>query len=75
LRKLLSAAVIFTFTLFLNPVLFAAEISSKEFLSSDFIASFRNQEYNKALKDSDTLLKKYPQDPLLLRYRARTLEN
>ena len=53
---------------------FAAKISSKEFLSSDFSKTFQNKKYKKALKESDALLKKYPQDPLLLRYRALTLE-
>lgn len=74
LCKSLPATAIFCFAFFLTPILFAAEISSKEFLSSDFATSFRNKEYNKALKESDALLKKYPQDSIILRYRALTLE-
>ncbi|MDO8675083.1 MAG: hypothetical protein Q7K71_03060 [Candidatus Omnitrophota bacterium] len=51
-----------------------AEISHKEFLSSNFIKSFKNQEYKKALKEANELLKTHPNDPLILRYRALTLE-
>ena len=40
--------------------LYAAEISSKDFLSSEFAKSFRNKEYKKALEASDSLLAKYP---------------
>ena len=74
MRKPFFAVVIFCCAFFLTPALFAAEISSQEFLSSDFATFFRNKEYNKALKSSDALLKKYPKDSLILRYRAFTLE-
>ncbi len=50
-------------------------ISSQEFLSSDFVSYFKKKEYQKALAASDVLLKEYPNDPLILRYRALTLEN
>jgi len=50
-------------------------ISQKEFLSSDFVSYFKKKEYQKALVASDVLLKRYPHDPLILRYRALTLEN
>ncbi len=67
--------VIIFFTAFLfSQTLFAAEISSQEFLSSDFVSFFKHKQYEKALKASDALLKKYPHDPLILRYRALTLE-
>ena len=49
-------------------------ISKEEFLSSDFPKLFKKREFNKALKASDLLLKKYPNDPLILRYRALTLD-
>ncbi len=50
-------------------------ISTQEFLSSDFVSYFKKKEYQKALAASDILLKKHPNDPLILRYRALTLEN
>ncbi len=50
------------------------QISSEEFLSSDFSAYFRQKKYPNALKALDRLLAKHPDDPLLLRYRALTLE-
>ncbi len=49
-------------------------ISSEQFLSSEFAAHFRKGEYAKALAAADALLAQYPNDPLILRYRARTLE-
>ncbi len=58
----------------LTPTTSFAEINHKEFLSTDFIQSFQKQEYEKAIQESDALLKKYPNDPLVLRYRALTLE-
>lgn len=67
-------AVLFCFTFFLSSPSFAVEISHKEFLSTDFIKSFQHKEYEKAIKECDALLKKYPNDPLILRYRALTLE-
>ncbi len=67
-------AVIFLTVFLLSPALFAAEISSRQFLSSDFVTLLKNKEYKKALKAGDILLKEYPQDSLILRYRALTLE-
>ncbi len=52
----------------------SARISTEEFLSSPFAKSFKARGYKKALAASDGLLKKYPNDPLILRYRALTLE-
>ena len=49
-------------------------ISKEEFLSSDFPKFFKRREFNKALDASELLLKKYPNDPLILRYRALTLD-
>ena len=49
-------------------------ISSKEFLSSEFSTYFKQGKYQQALVAADALLAKYPDDPLLLRYRALTLE-
>ena len=66
--------VIFFSAVFLNSPSFAAQIPSKEFLSSDFITHLKKKEYKKAVKASDKLLKKYPEDPLILRYRALTFE-
>ena len=51
---------------------FATQIPSKEFLKTDFVKLFKNKEYAKALQESDALLKKYPHDALILRYRALT---
>ena len=53
---------------------YATEISSKEFLSSDFVKFLKNKEYTKALEESEALLKKHPDDNLILRYRAVVLE-
>lgn len=50
------------------------QISSENFLSSDFSATFKQKKYPEALKALDRLLAKYPHDPLLLRYRGLTLE-
>lgn len=72
--KIIIAVAIFCSAVFLSPAPAAAEISHKEFLSSDFIKSFKNHEYEKALKECNVLLKKYPNDPLISRYRALTLE-
>lgn len=66
-------AVVFLAVLFSSIALFA-EIPHKEFLSTDFIRSFKNQEYKEALKGAGELLKTHPNDPLILRYRALTLE-
>lgn len=53
---------------------FAAPISSKEFLSSDFVTHLKKKEYKKALKASETLLERHAEDPIVLRYRALTFE-
>jgi len=52
----------------------AALISKEEFISSDFPTLFKHGEFKKALDVLDVLLKKYPGDPLILRYRALTLD-
>ncbi len=49
-------------------------ISKEAFLSSDFPHLFKKREFQKALEAIDHLIKKYPDDPLLLRYRALTLD-
>ncbi len=63
---------------FLTPSVFAKEsailISKGEFLSSDFPKFLKKRQFNKALDVLDVLLKKYPNDPLILRYRALTLD-
>jgi tetratricopeptide (TPR) repeat protein len=50
------------------------EIPSREFLDSRFITHLKKKEYKKALKESEALLKRYPDDSLILRYRALTFE-
>ena len=50
------------------------QISSETFLSSDFSKFIKNKDYPKALSAIDTLVAKYPYDPLVLRYRGFTLE-
>ncbi len=49
-------------------------ISSETFLSSDFVKFLKNKEYPKALAAIEALAVKYPDDPLVLRYRGFTLE-
>ena len=49
-------------------------ISSETFLSSDFVKFFKNKEYPKALSAINALTAKYPNDPMVLRYRGFTLE-
>ena len=66
--------IVFFAVFLLSPAVFAAEISSQEFLSSDFVKSLKHKEYKKALDQSNQLLQQYPQDSLILRYRALTLE-
>ena len=51
-----------------------AVISKEEFLSSGFPELFHHREFAKALVVADGLLKKYPGDPLLLRYKGLTLD-
>ena len=48
-------------------------ISTEEFLASPFANAFQAQDDPRALRDLDALLKTYPDDPLILRYRARVL--
>ena len=74
MRKSFTTAVFLLTAFFTISSSFAAEISHKEFLASDFTKYFKNKEFEKALQESDALLKKYPHDPLILRYRALTLE-
>src|SRR5207244_3090602 len=50
-------------------------ISKEKFLSSGFVSCFKKKEYQKARAASYVLLKEQPNDPLILRYRALTLEN
>ena len=62
------------------PALLAAEhdrstrISSDDFLASDFAKRFQRGEYAQALQALETLSAAHPADPLILRYRAATLE-
>ena len=49
-------------------------IFKEKFLSSDFPKLFKRREFKKALDVLDTFLKKHPEDPLILRYRALTLD-
>ncbi|MBI4125767.1 MAG: tetratricopeptide repeat protein [Deltaproteobacteria bacterium] len=74
MRKSFWVVLLFATVFFIGAASFAREISTKEFLVSSFVKTFRNKKYEKALKECDALLKKYPNDPLLLRYRALTLE-
>ena len=63
---------------FLIPSAFAGQIrsvvSKEEFLSGDFPGFFKKKEFGKALDTLDTLAKKYPDDVLIERYRALTLD-
>ena len=52
----------------------ASLISKEEFLSSDFPKHFKSREFKKALSVLDGMIKKYPDDPLILRYRALTFD-
>ena len=72
---LLRVAVLISLTtLLVSPPLFAAQISSQEFLSSDFVTLLKNKKYKEAVNAGDALLKKYPDDPLISRYRAIAFE-
>ena len=51
----------------------ASRIATDEFLASPFAGFFRAKDYPSALNALDALLKTYPDDPLILRYRARVL--
>ena len=63
---------------FLVPNVFAKEnvqlISKEEFISSDFQKLFKKRAFKEALDVLDGQLKKYPDDLLILRYRALTLD-
>ncbi|MEK7783178.1 MAG: tetratricopeptide repeat protein, partial [Candidatus Binatota bacterium] len=48
-------------------------ISTEAFLASPFARFFQAEDYPNALKALERLLKRYPNDPLILRYRARVL--
>ena len=48
-------------------------ISTEAFLASPFARYYQAKEYPNALKALDALLQTYPDDPLILRYRARVL--
>ena len=52
----------------------AQRVSSEEFLASPFAKAFKARQYAKALNALEDLTKKYPEDPLVLRYEALTLE-
>lgn len=49
-------------------------ISAYEFQRSVFAQLFQEGNYSQALEAMDPLLERYPNDPLLLRYRAMTLD-
>lgn len=49
-------------------------ISTEEFLQSQAAALFQDGEYERALDALTPLLKQYPKDPLLIRYKAMTLD-
>ncbi len=51
----------------------SARISTEQFLSSPLTKFFQAGDYAKALKAAEELAKTYPDDPLLLRYRAIVL--
>src|SRR5947207_12158350 len=74
MKVLWKVSIVICIMFFCTSLSFSAEISHKEFLASDFVKYFKNKEYEKALQESDALLKKYPHDALILRYRALTLE-
>ena len=50
------------------------QISAEEFQASVFADYFQAGNYQASLRAMDVLLKQYPSDPLLLRYRAMTLD-
>lgn len=52
----------------------ASLVPEKELEASDFPRLFQEREFKKALESIDGLIKKHPNDPLLLRYRALTLD-
>ena len=52
----------------------AETISSEEFLQTSAANLFQAGEYEQALDALEPLLEKYPKDPLLIRYKAMTLD-
>lgn len=64
------------------PLIFAADndqttsgtISSEEFVASEAAALFQAEDYGRAIPALDSLTRKYPRDPLLLRYKAMALD-
>ena len=56
------------------PVPKRSSISSEAFLSSQFSTYFKQRKYQQALAALDVLAAAHPDDPLILRYRALTLE-
>lgn len=87
MKRKLSALIVFSL-LFYSSFVFIANlfipdafakgnrslISKEEFLSSDFPRLFKARQLQKALDAIDLLKKRYPNDPLILRYRALTLD-
>jgi len=57
-----------------DPIKGSPLVSLEEFRSSRFADLFREGRYEEALETLKPLLEKYPNDPLLLRYRAITLD-
>lgn len=52
----------------------STEISAEELMASPFAAFFKADEYEQALEALQPILERYPTDPLVLRYRAMTLD-
>ena len=82
-RVYLAWVLLFLFLAGLNPFFIFAggfqenrssSISSQEFLSSPFAKLFKKHQYQKALDVLTKLDRKYPEDPIILRYEALTLE-
>lgn len=80
----ISLFICFVLFLVLNPVSSQAadnqspsseSISAEEFLQSPAATLFQAGEYERALDALEPLLKQYPKDPLLIRYKAMTLDH
>jgi len=56
-----------------SPSSTSLRIASDALLASPFSQAFRSADYARALRAADALLDTYPDDPLILRYRALTL--
>ena len=56
-----------------SPANHSPRIATQEFLASPFARYFRAKDYPNALNALEALLHTYPDDPLILRYRARVL--